>query len=164
MDKDTGKALLVNGKEITATTTFKPTAKDGTVDLTYKLDASVLEDKTVVVFEDLIHNKINVTSHADINDEEQSVHYPKVRTTAKDHSTKDDVGTSSKEARLVDTVSYSNLIVGQKYTIKGTLMDKETGKAIEQNGKAVTAETSFTATAAQGSVDLTFVYDSSVLE
>ena len=43
-------------------------------------------------------------------------------------------------------------------------MDKETGKAIEQNGKAVTAETSFTATAAQGSVDLTFVYDSSVLE
>ncbi len=50
MDKDTGKALLVNGKEITATTTFKPTAKDGTVDLTYKLDASVLEDKTVVVF------------------------------------------------------------------------------------------------------------------
>lgn len=103
----------------------------------------MLEDKTVVVFEDLIHNKINVTSHADINDEEQSVHYPKVRTTAKDHSTKDDVGTSSKEARLVDTVSYSNLIVGQKYTIKGTLMDKETGKAIEQNGKGRNSRNKF---------------------
>ncbi len=29
---------------------------------------------------------------------------------------------------IVDTVSYSNLIAGKTYTVKGVLMDKDTGE------------------------------------
>ena len=135
MDKDTGKPLVASGKQIAASAEFVAETKDGTIDLVYKLDASDLAGATTVVYENLYHNKKNVTSHADINDEEQTIHYPKIGTTASDGSTKDHVGTSAKDGRFVDTVKYENLIIGKSYTVKGTLMDKDTGKAITQNGK-----------------------------
>lgn len=164
MDKDTKEVFLVNGKEVTASVTFKAEKKNGTVDLVYTLDASALEGKTLVVFEDLLHKKLNVASHHDISDEEQSVHYPKIRTTATDTNTKDHVGVSTENGTIVDTVVYKNLVPGKNYTLKGTLMDKETKEAIQQNGKAVTAETSFTPSKASGTVDITFTLDTSVLE
>lgn len=164
MDKDTKEVFLANGKEVTASVTFKAEKKNGTVDLVYTLDASALEGKTLVVFEDLLHKKLNVASHHDISDEEQSVYYPKIRTTATDTNTKDHVGVSTENGTIVDTVAYENLVPGKNYTLKGTLMDKETKEAIQQDGKAVTAETSFTPSKASGTVDITFTLDTSVLE
>ena len=35
MDKATGKPLLINGKEVTAETTFTAKEKDGTVDVVF---------------------------------------------------------------------------------------------------------------------------------
>ena len=164
MDKDTGKPLVASGKQIAASAEFVAETKDGTIDLVYKLDASDLAGATTVVYENLYHNKKNVTSHADINDEEQTIHYPKIGTTASDGSTKDHVGTSAKDGRFVDTVKYENLIIGKSYTVKGTLMDKDTGKAITQNGKEITSEMTFTATKTSGTVNLLFNYDSNALE
>ena len=42
---------------------------------------------------------------------------------------------SAKEITIVDTVNYYNLTPGETYTMKGTIMDKATGKAITVNGK-----------------------------
>ena len=48
-----------------------------------------------------------------------------------------------KKITLVDTVEYEGLKKGQSYKLIGTLMDQESGKPIEIDGKPVTAETTF---------------------
>ena len=65
----------------------------------------------------------------------------------------------SKDAIATDTVNYTGLIVGQKYTMTGTLMNKATGKPVMNNGKPVTASTTFTAQKANGSVTVIFHLD-----
>ena len=174
MDKKTGEPLLIDGKKVTASTTFTaPTPEDGakyvsgTVDVTFKFDGSSLANKTVVVFEDMIHKGNSVFTHADINDKEQTVHFPEGKTTIKDNDTGNHITSEVlKEITLVDHVYYSNLLPGKEYTVNGTLMDKETGKPfVDKDGKKVTASTTFTAPAAEdgkdtvsGAVDVTFKF------
>ena len=65
---------------------------------------------------------------------------------------------------LTDTVSYSHLIPGKEYVLKGTLMDKNTGKAFTENGEAVTAETAFTPETPNGTVTVSFTFDSRLIK
>ena len=53
MDKATGEPLLVGEEQaqVTAEVEFTPESADGTVELTYTLDASALAGTTIVVFE-----------------------------------------------------------------------------------------------------------------
>lgn len=64
---------------------------------------------------------------------------------------------------LTDTVSYSHLIPGKAYVLKGTLMDKNTGKVFTENDKAVTAETVFTPETPNGTVTVTFTFDARLI-
>ena len=73
MDKGTGKALLVNGEEVTAEVEFTPEAESGTVELVYTLDATSLAGTTIVVFETLYSDGVEITAHADSHDEAQTV-------------------------------------------------------------------------------------------
>lgn len=166
MDKDTGKPFLdANGNKITAEKTFTAETSGGSVDMTFTFDSSLLEDTTLVVFEDVFYNGVKVATHSDIGDEEQSIHYIKLRTTAKDTITDSHVGTVSKVASVIDTVKYNNLIIGKTYTVSGYLMVKETGKPLlDADGNKVTAEKTFTATEEDGSIDLMFTFDSRLVE
>ena len=164
MDKETGKAVLADGKEITASTTFTPEKSEGSVDVIFTFDASVVAPKTVVAFETLTYKKIQIAVHAEIEDKDQTVYIPKVRTTAIADDTKDHVTEAKKEVTIVDTVSYEGLEVDREYTVKGVLMNKATGKVITVNGKEVTAESTFTTKAQKGTVDVTFTFDGSALE
>lgn len=65
---------------------------------------------------------------------------------------------------LTDTVSYSHLIPGKEYVLKGTLMDKNTGKAFTENDEAVTAETVFTPETPNGTVTVSFTFDSRLIK
>lgn len=164
MDKETGKALQVNGKNVTTQTTFKADKVDGTVDMTFTFDSSALAGKTTVVFEDLIHNNVTVATHSDLKDDGQTVHYPGVHTTATDKNTKTHTGAKDKQQTIVDIVKYTNVVAGKTYTISGTLMDKETGKPYTENGKAVTATKTFKAEKAEGEVELDYTVDTSALK
>ena len=164
MNKETGKAVLADGKEITASTTFTPEKSEGSVDVVFTFDASVVAPKTVVAFETLTYKKIQIAVHADITDKDQTVYIPKVRTTAIADDTKDHVTEAKKDVTIVDTVSYEGLEVDREYTVKGVLMNKATGKVITVNGKEVTAESTFTVKAQKGTVDVTFKFDGSALE
>ena len=164
MDKETGKAVLADGKEITASTTFTPEKSEGSVDVVFTFDASVVAPKTVVAFETLTYKKIQIAVHADIEDKDQTVYIPKVRTTAIADDTKDHVTEANKDVTIVDTVSYEGLEVDREYTVKGVLMNKATGKAITVNGKEVTASATFTPKEKNGTVDVTFTFDGSELE
>lgn len=164
MDKETGKAVMANGREITASTTFTPEKAEGSVDVIFTFDASVVAPKTVVAFETLTYKKIQIAVHAEITDKDQTVYIPKVYTTAIADDTKDHVTEAKKDVTIVDTVSYEGLEVDREYTVKGVLMNKATGKVITVNGKEVTAESTFTVKAQKGTVDVTFKFDGSALE
>ena len=166
MDKGTGEVLLVDGAEVTAEVEFIPEEASGTVDLTYTLDASTLAGTTIVVFETLYSDGIEVAAHADINDEAQTVEItepdkPTLGTTATvdGQHTVDPTG----EITIVDVVEYSGLIPGQTYTVSGVLMDKGTGEALLVDGAEVTAEVEFTPESADGTVELTYTLDASAL-
>ena len=68
-----------------------------------------------------------------------------------------------KRVTVKDTVEYSGLIPGRRYVIKGTLMDKKTGKPLKVNKKAVTASKSFRAKKESGTVEMEFTFDASKL-
>lgn len=74
MDKSTGEPLLVDGKEIRSSFTFKPETTNGEITVTFVFDASGLTAATeIVVFESLYRDDVEITAHADIEDEGQTV-------------------------------------------------------------------------------------------
>ena len=74
MDKSTGAALLVNGKEITAEITFTPEKAEGEVIIRYAFDGKGIKCQTdIVVFEALYCDGEELAVHADIEDAEQTV-------------------------------------------------------------------------------------------
>ena len=170
IDKATGQPLIVNGKEVTAEKTFTVTKNNstitgdgasGSVDLEYEVDSTVLAGKTTVVFEHLYYDGKEIATHADIDDEGQSVHFPKIGTTAKSAETDAKQGMPREHETIVDTVKYDNLIIGKVYTVKGKLMDKATKQPLkDEHGNEITASKTFTATSKSGSVDIEFTYNS----
>ncbi len=163
MDKTTGEPLTVEGKQITAEKEFIPKSESSTEELAYTFNASALAGKSVVVFEDLFEGENKVASHADIEDEGQTVTFsePKIGTTATANGehTAEPVG----DITIVDTVKYSGLIPGKEYTVKGVLMDKATGKPLMVADKEITAEATFRAGRAEGTIDIPFTFDASAL-
>lgn len=183
MSRKTGKAITKKDKSgksvpITSTVTFEAEKKNGTIDLEFTVDATDLAGDTVVCFERVYWNKIQVASHTDINDESQSVHIVSIGTTALDSSTKEHITKNGKTV-IVDTVKYEGLIPNTEYVISGKLMDKATGKSLKKGTKAskiktlvnkvsgksneYISEIKFTPTTADGSVDIKFEVDTSDL-
>ena len=164
MDKATGEPLLVGEQQITAELEFTPDSPDGTVELTYTLDASALAGKAVVVFEDLYQGENVVASHADINDEGQTVTFgqPEIGTTATINGEK--TAQPAEQITITDTVEYSGLTIGQEYKLSGVLMDKETGEPLVIGEEQVTSEATFTPTETNGTIDVLFTFDATGLE
>ena len=86
-----------------------------------------------------------------------------IGTTALDKETGTHMSKPEKEVTLADTVEYSGLKKGQSYKLVGTLMDAETGEAIQIDGKPVTSEKTFTAKKSSGTVEVSFTFDASSL-
>jgi len=166
IDKATGKEILdAAGNPIKASTTFVAKQKNGKVEVVFKFDASLLEGKTTVAFESLKHDGKEVAFHKDINDDDQTVKFPKGRTTAKSDKSQTHVAFPDKKVTVIDTVSYENLLTGKEYSITGAIYINDGGKAkaLVINGEKVTATTKFTADTANGSVDIKFTFDASAL-
>ena len=167
MDKATGKAFLdADGKEIKAETTFTPTQPTGTVTVEFVFNATGLHGKEVVAFETLYYEGIELATHAEINDEGQTVELknPQISTVA---VTEDGSKTTltADDVQITDTISYSDLTVGVEYRMTGILMDKATGKPfLDFDVNEVTAEATFTPADADGTVELTFTFDSRQLD
>ena len=162
MDAKTGEPFKQGDKEISAEITFTPDQPDGTVELSFEFDSSVLTgDTTLVAFETVYNGEKEVAVHADLKDEGQTViiKVPTMHTTATIGGKKE--ATASDKLLLDDVVSYTGLIVGKEYTVKGVLMDKATGKPYLVNGKEVTAEAKFTPEKPDGEVTVTFQFDAS---
>ena len=74
MDKSTGKAFLVDGKEVCSEVTFTPETADGEVTVSFTFDGSAItKDTEIVVFETLYRDKTEIAVHSDIDDKDQTV-------------------------------------------------------------------------------------------
>ena len=158
MDKETGEKLLVDGKEITAETVFVPETKNGSVDVTFIFDATGLHGKEIVVFEDLYRENVLLATHADINDEGQTVKIknPEIGTKATADGKKE---ITADKITITDVVSYKDLTPGKEYKLTGVLMNKATNDKLLIDGKEITAEAIFTPKATTGEVEMTFTFD-----
>ena len=158
MDKDTGEKLLVDSKEITAETVFVPETKNGSVDVTFIFDATGLHGKEIVVFEDLYRENVLLATHADINDEGQTVKIknPEIGTKATADGKKE---VTADKITITDVVSYTDLTPSKEYKLTGVLMNKATNDKLLIDGKEITAEATFTPKATTGEVEMTFTFD-----
>ena len=166
-DKATGNSVLINGNEITSEKTITPGSNCGQVEIEFRFDASVLAGTDVVVFESVYIEKENeedelVVSHEDINDTAQLVTIISLDTTAGDPDDDDQLITSNTESIIVDRVDYC-LKAGEKYTLKGVLMDKSTKKPVLIDGKEVTSSMPLEPTKNCGFVEMEFKFDASSL-
>lgn len=158
MDKLIGEKLLVNGQEIIAETTFIADAKNGSVDVTFVFDATGLHGKEIVVFEDLYRENVLLATHANINDEGQTVKIknPEIGTKATADGKKE---ITADKITITDVVSYKDLTPGKEYKLTGVLMNKATNNKLLIDGKEITAEATFTPKAPTGEVEMTFSFD-----
>ena len=164
MDKATGEPFLQNGEQITSEVTFVPEAPSGSVEVLFTFDAKLIKaDTNIVVFESLYSDSKELTVHADIEDEAQTVTVivPEIKTEASTDGKKET--TIGGEITIEDIVSYYNLTPGKEYVVKGTLMNKTTGKPVTVNDEPLTAEAAFTPETRDGEVKVAFIFNSYVI-
>lgn len=163
MDKSTGKALTDEaGQPVTSSVTFTPEQPEGEVEVSFTFDASLLAGKEIVVFEAIGREGRIFATHADIDDEGQTVRFPEIHTTATVEGSHEVVAIGP--VTLVDVVAYRNLTPGQTYTVSGVLMDKSTGKALTgEDGKPITSSVTFTPDQPDGEVEVSFTFDAKLL-
>lgn len=165
IDQRTGEpALDAKGNEIHADMDFVPEESEGSVELSFRFPGKNLEGRTFVVFEELSLKKswfkeVKVAVHKNIEDEAQTIHIPKIRTAAMDDETQTQQSMADDEISITDTVSYSNLLPGYEYTVRGILMDRETGEPIKDDGgNTITSEKTFEPEDAEGTIDMKFSF------
>lgn len=165
MDKATGEPITVDGQTVESQVSFIVKKPSGWVEMQYRLDASELYGKDVVVFATLNFAGREVAAHADINDEGQTVRFVRyeLETTATGEEGEKLIE-PEKEVTVVDIVTYTGLIPGREYTVKGELMDKSTEKPLVVNGEEVRSEITFVPQESDGTVEMRFTFDASALQ
>ena len=167
---ESGKAVKDGRKKVTGEQVFKAEAVIMDVEVVLgSFDPAAYEGQTVTVYEKLYEKRLIgtgrlLTSHEELEDEDQQIRIPKIRTNAADELTGSHAGSYGNKVTVKDVVTFSNLIPEKEYTVTGTLHDKETGEAIrDSHGREITDTCVFTPSEAEGRVELSFVLDSTLL-
>lgn len=87
---------------------------------------------------------------------------PELKTTATVNGKKEVI--AKGEITIKDTVEYKHLVPNTEYVIKGTLIDKSTGKPFKVKGKEITSTVKFVPDKADGKVEVTFTFDGSAIK
>ena len=109
------------------------------------------------VFTVIIKDNEQVVELTAINDK-----VPELKTTATVTGKKEVI--AKGEITIKDTDEYKHLVPNTEYVIKGTLMDKSTGKPFMVKGKEVTSTVKFVPDKANGKVEVTFTFDGSAIK
>lgn len=89
---------------------------------------------------------------------------PQLKTIALDKKTNGKAGIAEKDAGIIDSVSYWNLIPGKTYVVKGVVMDKKSGESLEINGMTIECEKEFVPAFSEGKIEMEFLFDASEFE
>ena len=109
------------------------------------------------VFTVIIKDNEQVVELTAINDK-----VPELKTTATANGKKEAV--AKGKITIKDTAEYKHLVPNTEYVIKGTLMDKSTGKPFKVKGKEITSTVKFVPDKADGKVEVTFTFDGSAIK
>lgn len=109
------------------------------------------------IFTVIIKDNEQVVELTAINDK-----VPELNTTATVNGKKEVI--AKGEITIKDTVEYKHLVPNTEYVIKGTLMDKSTGKPFMVKGKEITSTVKFVPDKADGKVEVTFTFDGSAIK
>lgn len=161
MDHETGEPIVdPKGNRITALRKFKPKTAEGSVEVEFNFDGDLMAGKSITIFEECYQEQELLAVHKDLEDAEQMIHFPKLKTSVKDEQTETQMAKAEKDMLITDTVEYHNLKKGKRYKITGMLMDKESGKAVKDiAGEKITSSTEFIADDKDGSVEVRFEFD-----
>ncbi|KJY54773.1 Cna protein B-type domain protein (plasmid) [Lactobacillus helsingborgensis] len=159
MDKDSGNAVMNDGKMVKFIHKFTPAASNGRTSVKVRFDAHHYRNHRLVVYESLYYNDYLLTDHRDLNDIGQSLDTtnPQLHTTLSDNTQK--VLAPKKENTVEDIVRYTDLIPGVTYSVRGKLIDQVTGMPVVKQGVPVMATATFKPNLANGTITLTFVFD-----
>lgn len=127
------------GNPITASATFTPSLKDGSVKVEFTVPAELYDNGcALVVYETLLRGDATIAVHEDPNDEGQTVNvaYPQIATTAFDKYYDGKVVVADANAGVRDMVAYENLVAGGNYELYGILMNKATELPLQVVGTA----------------------------
>lgn len=109
------------------------------------------------IFTVIIKDNEQVVEFTAINDK-----VPELKTTATVNGKKEVI--AKGEITIKDTVEYKHLVPNTEYVIKGTLMDKSTGKPFKVKGKEITSTVKFVPDKTDGKVEVTFTFDGSAIK
>lgn len=156
VEKSTGKTFVdANGKTATITQTFTPDSDSGSVDMVFDINSSNLKTSALVAFETLSCNGEQVTIENDLDNEQQTLHFPILSTTAKGKVSGKNYVDIGRDMSIIDTIKYEGVQYGMTHTIKSYLVDKTTGKIVQDdNGNDIVKTTEWEPEATQGSIDV----------
>lgn len=167
---------------------FRPATANGSETVSVTVNSTVLQGKTLVMFETLTQGDRTLCVHADINDADQTVYVGSIDTllTAGNGGAK--TVNLGPNVTVTDKITYTGLTPGQTYVIKGQIIDKETrlgttpdattpddedeldiggggGAPVEQPTTDIVAERTveFTPTSANGTVSVTYTLNTTNL-
>lgn len=162
MDKETGKPFVDSeGNTYSASVEFNTgETGSGVYSVSFNIPYSEVEGKTIVMFEDAKIGDITIATHFDWNDDDQTVHFPKIATQAFFVNDEGEEAALTKNnlkdkttVNVTDKVALTNLEVGEEYTVLATLLAVQNGETFTV---AEAEEIKFTADAENMIVDANF--------
>lgn len=135
-DKATGKTVtLPDGSLVESTIEVGPgTGNDinpsgaGFFEIQFKVPTGVILGKQVVAFETVLKDGKEFLIHHDINDDSQTIWAPKLATKARAEGDRGLVIADAKST-VKDTVTFTNMKVGETYVVVGELWNKTQNKS-----------------------------------
>ena len=129
IDNRNDAVKLVNGNALTGpvngTFTFETAGWDPWV-----IDKDSGSVHVVANFVDTFYNTVTVEHNTDLKDEDETVRYLEIGTTASSSSGKRGIIPNNVEAELVDIITYTNLAEDVHVEVEGTIVEKESKKVV----------------------------------
>lgn len=157
--KDTGKPVLrEDGTPVTAEAEFTPERPSGSVEVRFELDGALLAGKTAVAFESVSQDGVEVASHSDLEDRDQTVTSPSIATKASAALANE----GERTLDVTDVVSYHNLVPGQEYELTATLHAAGAKEPVSDGSGVVTGHATLTPTEPDGEAEVRLSYDATL--
>jgi hypothetical protein len=118
VDAQTGVPVsAADGTAVAAEVTFSPTGRDGVQEVSFDLDATQLAGTSTVVVENLVHDGVIVASHAELDDEAQTVrwHVEEDMPVLGDRGTESPLASVAGGAALA-AIGVGLLLIGRKHS------------------------------------------------
>ena len=154
-----GKAgkITAEATGITGSTVFTPETPNGEVVVEFEINDTTA-GYTFVAFETVTNGDTVIAEHKDPEDEAQTVYQSDAKTTLRD-AVDGDQNIIQAGGKVIDTLTYTNLVPGKEYKVAGELMHKitnpDTGE-VTSEATGIKGEAVFTPEQPTGEVEIDF--------